>query len=243
MSSPPKRTSTETWNALVDQAATDEIERILALSDDELDRELSGTGFDPRTVRARGEAIGEAAKRIAGGEAIGEAAKRIAGKPDVRDAASRAIDPRAGDGSVRRLADVVDLPVAKKRRRLVALVSLLAAAAGVLVCVGLAGSRWTIVSDVEPTSPVGSTGAAPPTVPSRTVPPPGVPSRTVPPPGVPSPTADELRRAASVACEAGRWPECRGLLDQARQIDPAGEGTPQVQRLRNAVKSERSLER
>jgi hypothetical protein len=35
----------------------------------------------------------------------------------------------------------------------------------------------------------------------------------------------------------------RSHADQARQIDPAGEGTPQVQRLRNAVKVEPSLER
>jgi len=44
--------------------------------------------------------------------------------------------------------------------------------------------------------------------------------------------AADLRHRAAAACDTGRTDECRSLLDQAAAKDPAGDTTPEVQRLR-----------
>lgn len=54
MTTPKKRTPAETWEAIEDDA---EMDRILALSKDELDAELRADGFDPAVERARGVAL------------------------------------------------------------------------------------------------------------------------------------------------------------------------------------------
>jgi hypothetical protein len=56
-----KRTPAELWKALEAQAAADDMERIAALSPEELDRELATAGFDPKEVGDEGEAL---AKRL-----------------------------------------------------------------------------------------------------------------------------------------------------------------------------------
>jgi hypothetical protein len=50
-----KRTPAEAWRALQDWAHDDEIDRVAALSDAELDSELRELGADPDAVRAEGE--------------------------------------------------------------------------------------------------------------------------------------------------------------------------------------------
>jgi hypothetical protein len=52
-----KRSPQETLDAIEESADSDEAERILALSDEALDRELEAEGFDPKAVRARGAAL------------------------------------------------------------------------------------------------------------------------------------------------------------------------------------------
>jgi hypothetical protein len=52
-----KRTDAELWTAIEDMAAEDEMERIAALSEEELDAELRADGFDPEAIGARGEAL------------------------------------------------------------------------------------------------------------------------------------------------------------------------------------------
>ena len=63
MTGSKKRTPAEAWDALknmADEIADDEeIERVLALSDEDLDKELADAGLDPEKVRARGQALGE----------------------------------------------------------------------------------------------------------------------------------------------------------------------------------------
>jgi hypothetical protein len=49
--------------------------------------------------------------------------------------------------------------------------------------------------------------------------------------------ADSLRKDAAQLCESGQWDECRDFLDKARRLDPDGEGTDQVKRLRARVES------
>jgi hypothetical protein len=50
----PRRTPEETWKAIERGAADDEMDRITALSDAELDAELRAIGFDPEEVREQG---------------------------------------------------------------------------------------------------------------------------------------------------------------------------------------------
>jgi hypothetical protein len=59
MVTPKKRTPEETWDALEKMALDDEVERVLALSDEQLDAELKDSGLDPQRVRERGQALGE----------------------------------------------------------------------------------------------------------------------------------------------------------------------------------------
>ena len=44
-----------------------------------------------------------------------------------------------------------------------------------------------------------------------------------------------LRSSATAACRDHRWGECRKGLDDARELDPPGEGTPDVKALRKAI--------
>jgi hypothetical protein len=52
-----KRTAEEAWDALEQMSVDDEVDRVLSLSDEELDAELARGGVDPDKVRARGEAL------------------------------------------------------------------------------------------------------------------------------------------------------------------------------------------
>ncbi len=68
-------------------------------------------------------------------------------------------------------------------------------------------------------------GPAPPP-PSTT---PFVPS--IPPPDLAA--AAEQRRLAAADCDAQQWAECLAYLEQARAIDPDGDDTPAVEKLRD----------
>jgi hypothetical protein len=50
--------------------------------------------------------------------------------------------------------------------------------------------------------------------------------------------AADLRHRAAAACDKGRADECLSLLDQAATKDPAGDTTPEVQRLRTKAEIE-----
>ncbi len=63
MSRARKPTPEEILETLEQQAAEDEAKRILALSDEELDKELADEGFDPKAERAWGRAVAERAVR------------------------------------------------------------------------------------------------------------------------------------------------------------------------------------
>jgi hypothetical protein len=54
-----KRTPAQAWDALENMAFDDEVDRVLALSDEQLDAELKESGLDPQRVRERGQALGE----------------------------------------------------------------------------------------------------------------------------------------------------------------------------------------
>jgi len=65
LSEKPNRRPAERWKALEDQAESDEMDRILALGDRELDEELGALGIDAEAERARGAAMGSTAAKTA----------------------------------------------------------------------------------------------------------------------------------------------------------------------------------
>jgi hypothetical protein len=72
--------------------------------------------------------------------------------------------------------------------------------------------------------------------PETIAPAPPPPSTTPFVPSIPPPdlaAAAEQRRLAAADCDAQQWAECLGYLEQARAIDPAGDDTPAVKKLRD----------
>src|SRR2546430_4669321 len=108
MSETPKRklSPEEVLDAIEQSEADDEADRILGLSDEELDSELKESGFDPAQVRAEGAAIAERMMRAtAEKKAEAEAAKPPAEKVEPAQEAAASPSPAAG-------GDVVKLPTA-----------------------------------------------------------------------------------------------------------------------------------
>jgi hypothetical protein len=57
--------------------------------------------------------------------------------------------------------------------------------------------------------------------------------------GAPPPphSARALREEALEACDQARWDACKAKLDEARELDPAGEEDPRVQKARRAIEA------
>jgi hypothetical protein len=51
----------------------------------------------------------------------------------------------------------------------------------------------------------------------------------------PEQRAAGLRSYAKAACQQPRWDECEWALDEAKTMDPAGEGSTEVNALRGAI--------
>jgi hypothetical protein len=83
-----KLTPEEILEAIEEADAQAEAERILALSDEALDRELADAGFDPEAVRKRGREIGE---RVTGGSR--DATHGAGGDPDSGDGGAWVSEP------------------------------------------------------------------------------------------------------------------------------------------------------
>ncbi len=151
---PKKRTADEAWNALEKMDVDDEVDRVLGLSEKELDDELAKGGVDPKGVRERGRAMG-------GGKS-----------------------PPAKVVSIRRARWV----------------ALLAAALGMFTLFVMMGGPE-----------IASSGR--------------------------HEHAVKLRAKASAECAASRWPACLGDLNQARDLDPAGEQDDSIRALRRAAEA------
>ncbi len=52
--------------------------------------------------------------------------------------------------------------------------------------------------------------------------------------------AEVLRGEATTACGLTLWTTCANKLDEAQELDPAGEGDPSVKKLRQALDSVRA---
>jgi hypothetical protein len=160
-----KRTPKETLDVIERSAEEDEVERILALHGEDLDRELAGAGFDPKAERERGDALAE----------------------------------KLG---VKAWPPPIELGARATRNVRKRWVVMLAVAAG-----ALAASVPLVVMLVKP--PPDSTS--------------------------PSGQASAQRRRAAQACEERHWVECAQALDGAKALDPKGEDSPSVKKLRQAI--------
>jgi DNA-directed RNA polymerase specialized sigma24 family protein len=70
---------------------------------------------------------------------------------------------------------------------------------------------------------------------ARPEPPRPAPSVIVPPEPSPEERAAQLRRGAFEACDARDWYACKWKLDQAKELDPAGDTAPDVVKARRAA--------
>jgi hypothetical protein len=48
--------------------------------------------------------------------------------------------------------------------------------------------------------------------------------------------AEALRQKAYAACDRRAWAECRDLLDEAKGLDPEGDGDPRVKSRRDSIR-------
>jgi len=57
----------------------------------------------------------------------------------------------------------------------------------------------------------------------------------IPPDDTPAGRAAALRADARKSCNAHRWPRCVDELDDAKELDPAGDDTPEIREMRRAA--------
>src|SRR5690606_24791075 len=151
--------------------------------------------------------------------------RQTEGNPDDQ----RTLDWMAREGGGEKLAHIAEdekLPATQVRQRVSRLRRRLRAQwkaelAAVALVVALALVAWRLLREPAP----------------QAVTPEPDPPPTTAPPRDPSPLerAHELRRAAFAACDDGRWQACLDGLEEARQLDPAGDRDDAVQDARRLV--------
>jgi hypothetical protein len=203
-----KPTASQVWRQLVDEAGEDEIAAVLSMTQEQVDAELAGAGFDLAQERAKADRFLE---DLASGALEADAAKA--------EDARRAL--YAVPSAVLAVAQLPPPERTERRRRprtaLVLLVAATAAAAA-------GGAAYTMLHH-EP-------APSPPSPQPPELPPTPAPSSTEAP--VPDlVAAEQWRQRAVAACDAKRWTDCLVDLDKARALDPAGDETPRVKSLRD----------
>jgi hypothetical protein len=201
----PKRSATETLRVIEESADADEAERILGLSDEELDRELADEGFDPKAVRARGAELAAqlgigVPDEARGRASVGWRAGAPAEAPETAPVVVQASEP----------APPVDIARARRRRRVVWLGAAAIAAGAVIVAVP---AVVITIASRDPMRP-DKWEASVETNEMR---------------------AAVIRRDAVAACEEQKWDACEQGLDTAKALDPAGEERVEVKKARRAV--------
>jgi hypothetical protein len=199
-----KRSAKAAWDAMMGAFPADEAERIGALSEEEVDRELREKGVDPEEIAAMG---GRAAR--GGGEKGKERAKENGALAGDGAIVAKAV-PQAEGGEREaqrkpRKAEGRGEVFSFRARATV----LLAAAAVILVFVYAYRREITAFFSPGP-SEIGPDNEHY---------------------DMRSPEqkkAEEIRRVAFAACEREGWALCREQLDRARMLDPAGEEDAKV---------------
>jgi hypothetical protein len=131
----PRPSPEEILEAIEEADADYEAERILGLTDEELDSEIAEAGFDPETVRARGREIGETIMR--------EAAERQAAP------AERVASTGKDSGSVGSVTKLPEPAKRKVRARWVVLLAAALAAIPLLLSMGDPGVGKSSPSDAD----------------------------------------------------------------------------------------------
>lgn len=223
MSTPHKRSAAEAWEALRamadedderwdDEAAEREAERILALSPEEVRRELIEAGLDPDEVRARGQQLME------------QVLREMAAEPTPPEtAAAPATSPTVPTPAPAAPARPKPAPAHAPRRAPLALWLLAAAFAAVLL------SSWrfageTIARWIHPAPPEPSIL-------------PDMPSPSLVAEARAKKHARDLRESAHAKCAIADWDACMLDLDEAAKLDPAGDTDGTVQADRAAAKA------
>jgi hypothetical protein len=214
-----KRTPENIWRQIVDEAGEDEIERAANVSVEEAERELAAAGFDVAAERAKAGAFLDRLESGGPGE-------RETETPDEDDRASQSGEqlrvPAQAVAAVEQVAPLSSIAPGRRRRRRPVVLWVAAAAT---VTVGAAALVTALQPAPEPHAPPAPTASPSTPGPSPSV----VPSPTAAPDLI---AAADLRGRAAAACEAAQWSACLARLDQARALDPAGDGAPSVQAIR-----------
>jgi hypothetical protein len=224
-----KQTPRDIWNALVDEAGEDEIERAASVSVEEAERELAAAGFDVAAERARASAFLDAQER---GDRRGDRRE---------DVEASVVEASVVEASV---ADVSRAPVAEPEEVAVAAVEQVAPRRAAEreprrrprpVVVWLAAAATLTVGGGVLYAALHQPPAPGPESPHAPLPSTPAPVESVVPDLV---AASHLRVRAAAACDAKQWSTCLQDLDEARTMDPAGDDAPTVKSLRERATRE-----
>ena len=211
-------TPEEQWNALLDFAADEEIDEVMAMSESELNDELRAAGVDPIGVGKRGA---ELAARLLAREHPGAVPPPPASAPKLVPA-SRGSDRILDRGNVAEAMPAASTRGERRGPRRKPFTPYLLAAAIILLAIG-AAALLRRSEDVPP----------PPPPQEKTAPSGPLPEQ---PPPTDRIAANALRTLAEAECDRSAWISCLNDLDRAATIDPEGDTLPGVQALRARAK-------
>jgi hypothetical protein len=197
----------QAWKAIDAMASQEEMDRIKALSDEEVEKELVAAGFDLEDVRTVGREAIEKAAREAGIGAVDGREKST--RPPSRSGSPSGSPSGSGWGSRSR---------SRSRSQRRAWFVLAIAAAAVLIAVAVASPEIVAMFKRDEIRP-GEYDA--------------MPQREL----TQEERAAQLREHAYKECEALKWGTCVGLLNEARKLDPAGESDTRVKSWRFVVQN------
>lgn len=199
-----KPTAAQVWRRLVDEAGEDQIAAVLSMSQEQVDAELAGAGFEIQNERAKADQFLEDLVSGALDESLGFRSET----PDPE---------RARTSAVVAIARPQHKPEPWHRRRpRTALVLLIAATAA-------AAAGATYVAMHQERAPEPPLPSLPPPAPAPS------PTASAAPDLV---AAADWRSKAVAACDAKDFKTCLADLDIARALDPDGDDTPLVRRTR-----------
>ena len=206
----PKRTPEDLMRALREYEKDADVEAVLAMSPDEVDRELRASGLDPEAVNAMGRATAEAA--------LAKVLERMGPPvPPAPTSAPGAHGPH--EPAIARDAATAGPPVPGAATSLaLAILGVVALVIIALIVVFIGpGRQAPRPHDTVVPSTDASARPTEETSPDRLI-------------------AKSLREDATRACAKTEWAACLDALEDARRLDPAGEETPLVKVLRKAAR-------
>jgi len=212
------RSSIDAWNSLVDLVDDADMDRIDAMSPEELDAALLAAGVSTHDPKVRDFGA-------AGTSPVAALPAPTSGHDVEHDAQVVDLAPVANDATV--------VPIGRKRNRFAVIrdVPLVYPAAAVVLAI-LAANYLHLFGDPHAADPKDVPTPPDPSAPHVTPEPIGP---TPIDPGAHPMTANQHRALATAACAAGKWETCGAELDEAAKSDPSGEKNADVKRMRKQV--------